>query len=267
VSASDNRYASAALSLYARGIRRLALHAQLLKYRVLATRGHLDFIRFIVLTRSRTGSNLLLSFLNGHSDIFCDGEIFARMRGKDPLVRLGKAFGKQPRHVLARGFKIFYYHPLDADGGMLWTSLADMQDLKVIHLTRSNILRTLVSRKIAGVQDRWTGTRYDAVGLAARRIHFSIQELESGFRQTRAWETEAEARFRGHSLLRITYEELVGDPPDAYDRALDFLGMRKQAPRTSLRRQNPENLRELIRNYDELKEHFSSSPWHEFFEE
>jgi hypothetical protein len=260
-------FASASLSLATKGTRRLALGARLLAYRLLSIFGHRNYVRFVVITRSRTGSNLLLSFLNRHPDIFCEGEVFARMRGKDPLARLNTVFGKQPRHILAKGFKIFYYHPLDADGDALWSTLSRMQDLRVIHLKRANILRTLMSRKIAGLQDTWTATRYDSVGVSTRRVEMAKQELEDGFRQTRMWESEADARFGKQRMLTVTYEELVGNPQGSYDRMLAFLGMRTQVPRTGLRRQNPENLRDLLQNYDDLKQSFAGTAWQTFFDD
>lgn len=264
---APGRFAAQAMSLATKGMRRAALEAKLAAYRALSVFGHEDYAPFIVLTRSRTGSNLLVSFLNGQPGVFCEGEIFARMRGRDPLARLDAAFGRQPRRLLAKGFKIFYYHPLDGGGEALWARLADMKMLRVIHLTRSNVLRTLLSRKIAGLQDAWTATKFDRIGVDARRVVFSVAELEQGFRQTRAWEEAADARFRDHAVLRISYEELLRDPSGTSGRALAHIGMRAEAPTTGLRRQNPENLRDLIGNYDELKRAFAGTDWQAFFDD
>ena len=81
---SAGRLPARFMSLATKGGRRIALLARLAWYGLLAPFGHEDYVPFIVLTRSRTGSNLLVSFLNGHPDIFCEGEIFARMAGRDP---------------------------------------------------------------------------------------------------------------------------------------------------------------------------------------
>jgi LPS sulfotransferase NodH len=255
------------MSLATKGGRRVALLARLGLYRLLAPFGHEDYVHFAVLTRSRTGSNLLVSFLNGHPDIFCEGEIFALMRGRNPVGRLESAFGRQPRRVKAKGFKIFYYHPLDADGTALWRRLEAMPGLRIIHLTRNNVLRTLLSRKIAGLQDGWTATRYDCTGVESRRIDFTVRELEEGFGQTREWERAAEARFRAHAVLRLSYEQFTEDPSGTLARILAFLGMRGMAPATGLRKQNPECLGALISNYGELKAAFSNTEWAVYFDE
>jgi LPS sulfotransferase NodH len=131
---------------------------------------HKGFKEFIVLSRSRTGSNMLISFLNSHPHIQAEGEIFAKLGSKDPNDILSEVFAKQPLYVKARGFKIFYYHPLDEKdkSNELWNALINMNNLQVIHLKRRNLLRTLVSRKIAILQDVWAVRDYDQSGIEER---------------------------------------------------------------------------------------------------
>jgi len=38
-------------------------------------------------------------------------------------------------------------------------------------------------------------------------------------------------------------------------------------PKTNFRKQNPESIKELVKNYNELKIAFSRSKWQEFFVE
>jgi len=85
--------------------------------KVLSRNGHYKYRRFIVLTRGRTGSNML-----------------------------AKAYSMQPRYIYAKGFKIFYFHPKDNDPNNIRSDLGKFDDLLVIHLKRRNILRTLISR-------------------------------------------------------------------------------------------------------------------------
>jgi LPS sulfotransferase NodH len=258
---------SRVMSLAAKALRRMSLIARHAVYKVLAVFGHDTFVRFIVLTRSRTGSNLLLSFLNSHPNIFAEGEIFARLHGADATARLRAAFGRQPRHVKAKGFKIFYYHPLDAKAEDLWNELERRADIRVIHLRRENTLRTLLSRKIAGMKDSWTGTRFDTADTGSKRVTMTAEELAEGFRQTREWEESAAKRFRLHPMLHVTYEELVRNPTRVHAELVNFLDAPPSSPSTALRQQNPERLRELISNYDELKQYFAGSQWEPYFED
>ena len=51
--------------------------------------GRDDFTRFIVLSRSRTGSNLLASLLNSHPHAFVEGgDVLARLDGFVPQEKL-----------------------------------------------------------------------------------------------------------------------------------------------------------------------------------
>ena len=229
---------------------------------------HNDFRRFIVLTRSRTGSNLLISFLNSHPQIYAESEIFSWLHGRDHREVLERVFAKQPLFIKAKGFKIFYYHPQDDDSGLVWQYLTAMPDLHIIHLKRTNILRTLVSRKIAAMADVWTARSSSEVKAQKKRpVHFSVEELREGFEQTRAWEIQSDAIFRDHPLLQVTYEELTAQPESAFRRVAAFLGVPYKPPRAALRKQNPESLRKLIANYDVLKAEFQDTEWASFFED
>jgi len=229
---------------------------------------HTDFRRFIVLTRSRTGSNLLVSFLNSHPNIYAESEIFSWLHGRDHREVLAETFANQPFFIKAKGFKIFYYHPQDDDSGALWQDLLAMPDLHVIHLKRRNILRTLVSRKIAIMADLWTARSSSEVRAPKKApVTFSMEELREGFEQTRAWEAQGDARFRDHPLLQLTYEDLTTEPNQAFEDVAAFLGVVYKPPRTALRKQNPESLRKLIGNFDELKAGFQGTEWASFFED
>lgn len=99
-------------------------------------------IKFIVLTRSRTGSNLLVSMLNSHPDVRCGGEELRSLNGRQVSEAIETSFPIR-QALKASGFKIFYYHPLDDSSGAVWDTLSAMRELRVLHLMRRNILRTL----------------------------------------------------------------------------------------------------------------------------
>jgi len=234
-------------------------------YRRLAR--HREYRRFIVLTRSRTGSNMLISCLGSHPAIHAEGEIFQRMNGRTSGEILDAVFGDRPRRIRAVGFKIFYYHPLDAPRVGVWDVLQAMRELHVIHLRRRNLLRTLVSRKIAGARDIWCSLDEDRAGgvEAGKQVTMTADELRAGFRQTREWEDECLRMFRVQPLLEVVYEDFVADPQVQFRRITDFLGLPYRPPQTSLRRQNPEPLRRLVINFEELAREFSGTEWAAFF--
>src|SRR5699024_1614793 len=126
------------------------------KYNLLSVFGDKDYKRFIVLTRSRSGSNWLISLINSHPHLKSDGEIFHDLNGRSYQHILAKTFSKQPSFIKAKGFKIFYYHPLEDDTAGVWDALKSQDDLHVNQLRRENILKTLISRKNAGITKVWS---------------------------------------------------------------------------------------------------------------
>ncbi len=253
-----------------RGIRNPKKAITVVTHRLLATVSHDKSRRFIVLSRSRTGSSMLISFLNSHRNIHADGEIFSKLSGRHYEDVLARAFSKQPFYVKAKGFKIFYYHPQDDKSSDVWDALASLDDLHVIHLKRRNILRTLISRKLAGIQDVWSARSTDPHSGADGKemvVTFTVDELSEGFKQTRGWEQSGDEMFRNHPLVSIYYEDLVNDPDSTFYKVTEFLGVPYVKPKTQLRKQNTKSMRETVINYEELKSAFAETEWQPFFDD
>ena len=228
-----------------------------------------QYRKFIVLARSRTGSNLLISLLNSHPCIKAEGELFRILHGENYKKILSNTFPEKLDNIKAKGFKIFYYHPVDNVSCGIWEDLKSIDDLFVIHLKRNNILRTLVSKKIAETNNEWL-IRNDQSGIDQKNIlsvSFSVDELKKWFEQTRRWEIESDKNFSHHPLLSITYEEIVNDRVNAFQKITEFLGVHFVEPNTKLKRQNNRTMRECIKNYDELKSAFVNTEWACFFED
>ena len=228
--------------------------------------GQSRYRKFVVVSRARTGSNLLISLLNSHPRVDARGELFRRMNGQSVESRLDGVFRRRPRRIEAVGFKIFYYHPLDDHHSKVWDRLCAIDDLYVLHLKRRNVLRTLTSRKLAGSTDIWLDRGRGGSAKAKPTVRFSVRGLEAAFEQNEAWEGSCDERFRDHEMMEIYYEELVNGR-DVPEHIAHFLGVRPHAMSTALRQQNPEPLAALISNFDELRLHFQGSRWATFFDD
>jgi SAM-dependent methyltransferase/LPS sulfotransferase NodH len=223
------------------------------------------FRPFIVLTRSRAGSNMLLDMLRSHPQVYVKGEILGNLHGRSIDSILNDVFSRRPDRIKAAGFKLFYYHPLDDDSGAIWDKLDGMAELRIIHLKRRDILRTLTSRKIAGKTDVWSSRKASEKRAVDKRIMFSHDELLQLFRQTRRWEEEFGHRFRDHHIMDVYYEDLVSDREAVFQGIVEFLGVQPIPCPTSLERQNPERLSDLITNYESLKHSFKDTEWARYF--
>jgi LPS sulfotransferase NodH len=232
--------------------------------------GGRNYRKFFILTRSRTGSNLLVDFLNSNKRILTRNEMFRNLNGKDHRKILNKIFRRYPYFIEAVGFKIFYNHPFDSQQTSLWDELAQEKDMKVIHLVRENILRSFVSHKIAEKTNTWfkkNSSRISAMKTNSKSIRLDAEKLQNEIAQTYQWQQEGEERFKEHRILKISYEELTQNPDKTFAKVCDFLGVPFKKPNSSFKRQNPERLEELIENYQEMKDLFSNSEFASFFED
>jgi hypothetical protein len=270
------------------------------------------YVRFIILSGARTGSHMLAQALNFSSSITCFREVFntdlpmvqygvegydnssqedMELRAAEPVRFLHeRIFCEYPREIRAVGFKFHYGHQWGSPG-ILEELLAD-KDLRVLDLRRRNMLRMLVSLRLAQETGVWLqegrpprirnvlrhplkvthrylrklqGVKPDQQGRDIR-LRVSPEDLSTFIAQTEFRITRFAELFAEHPTLTVSYEQAVDHPEEAFARAQSFLGLEPQPLTVATRRQNPEPLRELIENYDELYEAFKDTPCEAFFE-
>ncbi len=278
------------------------------------------YVRFIILSAARTGSNVLASYLNSSEQIVCFRELFNwmakeyidfnvegydRFSAEDRALRDSdykrflqeRIFCPHPQGVHAVGFKMPYDHFWGYTGLLKW--LEQDADLRVLHLKRRNQLRMLVSYKIAQTTGVWlddkkvslsTKLRPANAPRAIRRPRRSAARLWRFLRPRNPWQKRREPltlseeecrsffekighdeavyieRFHGHPQLELYYDELLDRRRKVLDRVQSFLDVEPRRLTVTMRRQNPEPLRELLANYDELYEAFQGTPYAAFFD-
>lgn len=253
--------------------------------------GQADYTRFIILGRSRVGSNLLRGLLNDHSQIMVMGELFQNkneigwaMEGFPGDGRTTAMFLQQPVRFLERkmwrnypqgitavGFKIFYYHARDDAWAPVWPYLQADTALRVIHIKRRNVLKTHLSRQLALASDKWVKTAVagpkPANGSLNQPITLNYEDCLADFENTRTWEKEADAFFADHPIIDLFYEDFAQDLAGQMKRMQTFLGVDYEDVRPQTEKQRRRPLRQTIANFDELKAQFADSPWSPFFDE
>lgn len=212
-----------------------------------------DYVPFIILGNMRTGSNLLRIALESSREIRMKNEIFNRgfrRPGASFETILAEWLVAYPLTVRAVGCKIFYDHLEDAE----WARLLARPGLRVIHLTRQNRLRTFLSLVIAEKTDRWIEKyRKEPLALERRQVHVEIPRLIAFLDLSAKREEEARSRIAHLPVLDVLYEDLRAGLGDVMPAVLRFLGASRWIPGSvDLRRQNPEPVRCLIRNYDQV---------------
>lgn len=271
-----------------------------------------DYSRFLVLTTGRTGSMWLTDALNSHSQIICFGSVFeARadyvsydvegydnfsdsdraLRDRDCAAFLReRIFGRHGPGVRAVGFKLQYRNLFGFPD--LREHLLEDRKLKVIHLRRRDLLRSLISLRLAKATGRYhkqpvrvgwrkvaTALRHPARAIGRLRVRaaqrqyrppgllLTKEECEQYFRQTRRSERRFDSLFAAHERFDLLYEEMVDDFEAALTRVQEFLGVSSRTLTSVQERVNTAPNRDLVRNYDELRSAFQGTQYEKFFSE
>ena len=247
--------------------------------------GQKEYTKFIILGRSRTGSNFLRGLLNGHSNIVTMGEILRNeneidwdspfyqsnagilnLYQKNPVKFLNKTvFRKFRPDVKAVGFKLFYYHAQNEPINAIWNALKVDKSVHVLHIKRENILRTHLSR----IQAEQSGSWVNISGSTEKHKPVTLDPMDclNDFEQTRKWETDADLFFQGHPVMQISYEQLSEDYETVLHDTQQFLGLPIQPVQPQTYKQSKLSLSMAIKNYWALKDHFADTPWAGFFED
>jgi hypothetical protein len=87
------------------------------------------------------------------------------------------------------------------------------------------------------------------------------------FQKTKALEKEHESFFAEHSkqIHTLYYEDLVANTEKEIQDVQQFLGVESLPLTPYTKKQEKRPLKEIITNYDELKEKFEDTPWQTFF--
>jgi len=123
-------------------------------------RGQRHYTRFVILCTGRVGSNMVTSYLNSNPAIVAKGEIFGQHHLPASKVPAdfdvkryleSEAFHDYPRGISAVGFKLFYTHAKRKlpHRNAMWKLIESDRSIKIIHLTRENLMRAYLSKVIA----------------------------------------------------------------------------------------------------------------------
>jgi len=151
-----------------------------------------------------------------------------------------------------RGFKIFYNHPSDSNDRSIWDLLKNNQSIKVIHLRRENLLRAHISYLIALKTKEWSSVDEKENGIDCKKVHIDFEKLFKDFETINNNITETRKTFQNHDFVEILYEDLIKERDITLENILTFLGVPQRKLNSRLEKQNPEKIKNLVSNYEEL---------------
>jgi LPS sulfotransferase NodH len=210
---------------------------------------------FVILCTGRVGSELLVSLLDSHPDIRCWSELFSKgtdapdegfvhSEEDDPIRYFSELAADCDASSL--GFKL-PRSSIEAHAAAL--GFLDDAELRVIRLTRENLLAQVVSAALAFKSGFWR-QRGGEEAYAAETHHVDPVRCKRALANLEAREQELDRLAGGHPVMRLTYEQLVGGSElEAVQR---FCGVAPRALSSPHRKLRTLPLREAIENWDEL---------------
>jgi LPS sulfotransferase NodH len=230
-------------------------------------------IKAIILTTQRTGSTFLADSLNSHPAIRREGELLSggnvrvpdlvyRWRAGTKIFRFVVSGAWHPTRLMTdffegggeqvRAFKAMYNHV-----GNPWTMkyLRQHREIHILHLRRHNVLKQYVSALLLGTkrEKHWQAHATKAVRPVSTRV--DPDAALAHMRRSRAQYDRFAGEFADHRVLPLVYEQLaegnrLSDP--VRDQVCDFLGVARMPMGSKLVKMNPDSLREMVENYDEV---------------
>jgi hypothetical protein len=235
--------------------------------------------KFIVLSAARTGSTMLRQLLDSHPEVCCFGEIMAaaaapdrwdsatpirrglRERYRQGPLQFLRELGSYPAECKAVGFKIKYEELVRADYAWLLAWLKDHREVRVIHHRRENRLKRLISEITATKVHGVFNVQSERDLPPPTRVSLTVGECLDDFARTERREISFRDSFRDHPTLETTYEAVEGNRDGVGERLADFLGVAPARLTTPTLKINPDDVRLVLENYEELAEAFRGTPY------
>ncbi|MEZ7273919.1 sulfotransferase [Sphingobium sp. 10 DY56-G10] len=246
--------------------------------------------KFFVAGMPRTGSTLLATTLDQHPGIKMLGELFhpvARERSGphaivrsdgstrffDPNAEDGIEFLRNEvwpapaPEAGAIGFKLFGdYLKAPTTERLFMRIFEAFPDTKLVTIWRNNLLDCLISRQVARASGKWM----ESAKARRSKVPAAVVSIDP---------IEAENFFKGYSDVKgfldslskqvpsfaVDYDELVRDFAGVSARLFSFLELEKVPVKQALKKQAQFPQSHYVKNWKELREHFSSTDYEKYF--
>jgi LPS sulfotransferase NodH len=238
--------------------------------------------KFVIVGAPRTGSTLLVRTLNQLDGVCCHGEILGEdhVRGFEDGVdlialsphertaRLGRLLQERNSdpvgfmdraldfHGAATGFKALYSALLNPRWSEIVKHLQRTENIRFVHLTRTNGLRRYISEQIL-LQG---GPNHSGAGGKSEvpiQVHIDIDLFRRRSAELAAQGTAISALLAGQMVLPITYEALSADTVATVAQVCHFLGLDTPGSTITpaLQKVGATDLGLSVSNYQELLDH------------
>ena len=239
--------------------------------------------RVAIVTQQRTGSTLLLRCLNAHSQAWCPTvEFYVKRRWWDNLLCICQSAdmlndfyaeglirpelleslssdhpfrdpGTHKGSAPVRGAKIMHNQLLTTP--RLDRYVVTNTDIRIIHLRRENLLKQHVSNMLNKRKRIYRRASHTTKPVPVARIRINPRYAIVKMRMSKMLYAWYDRRLSRHPKIEMVYEEMIGGKglsDSATALVCAFLGVPPEPLETDLVKMNPDDLRLIITNYDEV---------------
>jgi len=228
---------------------------------------------FIVYNKGRTGSTVLSNLLSCHPEVFCDHEMFHHLYANSRVMfpylyikncsKRATGINKNVYGFRVKRIQLQIQHKYKNYKEVLQKFYR--KNWKFIYLVRENHLRHRISNLISAQTLIYHLKKSES--LSSQKILVNCSELLSSIKISEENEYWEEQDLKNIPYLKFVYEKdiLDNDKHQATaDKVFDFLGLSSHKVETDYRKVTPENLEDLIINYEEVFKFFKDTKYAEF---
>jgi LPS sulfotransferase NodH len=243
-------------------------------------------MKAIILTSQRSGSTFLQHCLDGHPSIRCYGELLIghgvvapklleghRMVRKmwrmlmarpwNPAGTMDRCFADEVAPVVA--FRAMYNHVADPRARRY---LLEHPEIRIIHLRRDNLLKQHVSKVLLGSR-RERPTSHTTSSIAPVSVRVSPKRAINDMRRVRDRFIKFEKLLSGRRKIELVYEDMVSGQTltrEAWKKIAELLEIEPARTESVLVKMNPNRLRPMVENYDELADALTGTEWERYLD-
>jgi LPS sulfotransferase NodH len=228
--------------------------------------------RFVIYCRGRDGSTLLVDLLNQLPDVHCDEEILVE-RVIAPRLYIQGCQSIAPGNG-AYGFKLLVHHLTHVQkisNPAEFMRRLDSAGYRIIHLTRCNLLRQVLSnfyvRHRGGYEGGHHHHRSSEGTPEVTRMNVNLEELDYWLRENERRARYEEATLSGLSSFDLVYErdlQRAEDHQATVDRVAEYLGVRPVSVKSRLSRLTTDDLSRFVSNHDEVVRFLEQTEYRRF---
>ncbi len=215
-------------------------------------------VRFVLVGLGRCGSNLLKFAFKQNPEINMVGEYFNHNVHPESVTEPGSERAKQffaSSKVRASGFKLFEHQARRKPAKSVWRLLADDPDLKVIHLSRRNSFKRLLSLELAKARGQWVREAIDT----DIRINLPPEAWAEMITQDEEREAKLEHIFTKQRSERVFYEDMIPQWSRYMWALQEFLEVEPIELNKTLKKQESMTPSDRCPNYNDIVTYFSNT--------